>query len=155
MNTALRRQREHSYRPTAQDLALGPYILMFHLLLLYWTRLKSEEQTTYRTMLVSRKDCDKYQKNTQFVWLSFVSSSVKPEKAEPFPTCDSQGDHKMLFVIDNTASSIWRPRNIERLAQFQEYERVYPSGAEYIITDRYETDAKTTILMKLLGKEYQ
>lgn len=76
LNTALRRQEERNYRPSAKDLGLGLYILMFHLLLLYWRPLTAEKGTTYRRMLLKESDGKRYQKGTQFVWLSFVSSSI-------------------------------------------------------------------------------
>ncbi|CAG2209826.1 unnamed protein product [Mytilus edulis] len=117
LNTALRRQEEKAYTPTAKDLGLGPYILMFHLLLMHWKKLVPERGITYRRMLVKDSDCRRYQKGTQFIWMSFVSSSVDLAKAEPFPTCAATGEHKMTFIIDNRNPSRWRPRNIENHAQ--------------------------------------
>ncbi|CAG2209828.1 CA150 [Mytilus edulis] len=87
LNNALRRQEERVYRPTANDLGLGPYILMFHLLLMYWNKLIVETGITYRRMIVKDNDCRRYQKGAQFVWLSFITSAVDLENAEPFQTC--------------------------------------------------------------------
>jgi hypothetical protein len=155
LNIALRRQEERSYGPTANDLGLGPYILMFHLLLMYWNKLVPEELTTYRKILVKEADCRRYQRGTQFVWLSLVSSSVDLNKAEPWPTCAPSGEHKMTFIIENSTPSRWRPRNIETYAQYVERERVYPAGAEFIVTDRSEVDGITQVHIKLLDRGLQ
>lgn len=155
VNMALRRQEERSYSPTAEDLGLGPYILMFHLLLMYWNKLVPENVTTYRKILVKEADCRRYQRGTQFVWLSFVSSSVDLEKAEPFPTCGPSGEHKMTFIIENSTPSRWRPRDIEKYAQYCERERVYPAGTEFIVTDRSEVDGTTQVHLKLLDRGLQ
>ncbi|VDH93658.1 Hypothetical predicted protein [Mytilus galloprovincialis] len=152
LNTALRRQEEKAYTPTAKDLGLGPYILMFHLLLMHWKKLVPERGITYRRMLVKDSDCRRYQKGTQFIWMSFVSSSVDLAKAEPFPTCAATGEHKMTFIIDNRNPSRWRPRNIENHAQYVERERVYPAGGEFLVTDRTENDGTTEIRLKLLDR---
>ena len=150
LNIALRRQEERSYRPTARDLGLGPYILMFHLLLMYWNKLVPEKVTTFRKILAKEADCRRYQRGTQFVWLSFVSSSVDLNKAEPFPTCAPSGEHKMTFIIENSTPSRWQPRNIETYAHYLEKERVYPACAEFIVTDRSEVDGITEVHLKLL-----
>lgn len=152
LNTALRRQEERAYTPTAKDLGLGPYILMFHLLLMHWKKLAPEKGITYRRMLVKDSDCSRYQKGTQFIWLSFVSSSVDLSKAEPFPTCVSTGEHQMTFIIDNRSPSRWRPRNIENHAEYVERERVYPAGGEFLVTDRTENDGTTEVRLKLLDR---
>ena len=152
LNIALRRQEERSYRPTARDLGLGPYILMFHLLLMYWNKLVPEKLTTYRKILVKEADCRRYQRGTQFVWLSFVSSSVDLNKAEPFPTCVPSGELKITFIIENSTPSRWRPRNVESFAQYVEQERVYPAGAEFIVTGRSEVNGITNVHLKLLDR---
>jgi len=152
LNIALRRQKERSYRPTARDLGLGPYILMFHLLLMYWNKLVPEKLTTYRKILVKESDCRRYQRGTQFVWLSFISCSVDLNKAELFPRCVPSGEHKVTFIIENSTQSRWRPRDIETHAAFDEKERVYPAGAEYIVTDRSDVDGTTEVHLKLLDR---
>ena len=86
LNTALRRQREDDYMPTGTDLALGPFVIMFQLLLLYWGKLSRENRTTYRKMLVTDEELEKYEIGTKFAWMSFVSSSVELAKAKRFPT---------------------------------------------------------------------
>ncbi|KAK3092631.1 hypothetical protein FSP39_005159 [Pinctada imbricata] len=136
LNTALRRQRREGYRPTAVDLAIGPYVVVYQTLLLFWSKITKESATTYRKMLVSQKDIDKYVVGTKFVWLSFVSSSVEYRKAIPFPTCAPSGDKTIIFTINNTTNSPWQPKNIEKYAQYMERERVYPAGAKFLITKR-------------------
>ena len=152
LNTALRRQEERSYKPTANDLGLGPYILMFHLLLMHWKKLVPEKGTTYRKMLVKIADCSRYQIGTRFVWLSFVSSSIELNKAEAFPTCVPSGKHKMTFIIENSNPSRWKPRNIETHTEYAERERIYPAGAEFIVTCRSTVDDLTQVHLILLDR---
>ncbi|KAL3855629.1 hypothetical protein ACJMK2_014836 [Sinanodonta woodiana] len=59
MNTALRRQREYNYKPSAIDLAMGPYVVMYQMLLLFWDELRRDNTKTYRTMLLTEKDMEK------------------------------------------------------------------------------------------------
>ncbi|VDI61714.1 Hypothetical predicted protein, partial [Mytilus galloprovincialis] len=136
LNTALRHQEEHNYRPTADDLALGPYILMFHLLLFHWRVLLPESGVTYRRMQLTTKDARQYKTGTTFFWLSFVSSSVVLKKATFFPTITSTGEENqiVLFIIDNNNESMWKPKNIEKYAMYQEKERVYPAAAKFEVT---------------------
>ncbi|VDH93657.1 Hypothetical predicted protein [Mytilus galloprovincialis] len=152
LNTALRRQDDKAYIPSAYDLGLGPYILMFNLLLMHWNKLAPDGVTTYRRMLMTDADCKRYQKGIQFVWLSFISSSNDLKKAEPFPTCVPTGEHAVTFVIDNQTTSKWQPRNIEHYALFPEEERLYPAGGAFVVTDRSENDGKTTVHLKLLER---
>jgi hypothetical protein len=150
LNTALRRQRQTDYRPTADDLALGPYVLMYQLLLLFWNKLHKESCVTYRRMRVSADDLAKYQEGTRFAWMSFVSSSVELEKAVMFPTCGPSGDKVIVFTIDNSSASHWKPRNIEKYAQYMERERVYPAGAKFLVTKRTDSIEESRISLKLL-----
>ncbi|XP_048776682.2 uncharacterized protein LOC125680920 [Ostrea edulis] len=150
LNTALRRQRQTDYRPTADDLALGPYVLMYQLLLLFWNKLHKERRVTYRRMRVSSDDLAKYQVGTKFAWMSFVSSSVELEKAIMFPTCGPTGDRVIVFTIDNSSASHWQPRNIEKYAQYMERERVYPAGAKFLVTKRTDCVEESRIFLKLL-----
>lgn len=152
LNTALRRQRREGYRPTAIDLAIGPYVVIYQTLLLFWPNIPRERATTYRKMLVSQKDIDKYVVGTKFVWLSFVSSSVEYQKAIPFPTCAPSGDKVIIFTINNTTHSPWQPKNIEKFAQYMERERVYPAGAKFIITKRRQANnGDIHVSLKLLS----
>lgn len=153
LNTALRRQRQADYMPTADDLALGPYVLMYQLLLLFWNKLRKESSITYRRMRVSATDLEKYQVGTKFAWMSFVSSSVELEKAVMFPTCGPSGDKIIVFTIDTSTPSHWQPRNIEKFAMYMERERVFPAGAKFLVTNRTpdRTNAdQTNISLKLI-----
>ncbi|KAL3855628.1 hypothetical protein ACJMK2_014835 [Sinanodonta woodiana] len=137
MNTALRRQNVSDYKPSAMDLAMGPYVVMFQTLLLFWAELTRETATTYRRMLLTEKDVEQYQTGVRFTWLSFVSSSVDLEKALPFPTRSEVKDGCIvIFTIDNTIRSTHTPRNIEKYAQYMERERVYPTGSTFVVTGR-------------------
>lgn len=154
VNTALRRQRSHGFRPTAEDLALGPYILVYQLLLLYWDRLGKESSTTYRKVLLTKNNQEKYKKGVKFAWLSFVSSSVAYEKAMPFPTCAPEEEvttHSTMFIFDNTCASRWQPRNIENFAVYKEKERVYPAGSHFLVTNRTDKNGDIRIYLKLLS----
>ena len=154
VNTALRRQRAHGFRPTADDLALGPYILMYQLLLLFWVKLEKESKPTYRKMILSKSHQDKYRKGVKFTWLSFVSSSINFAKAIPFPTCEPDEEtcvHPTIFIIDNSCDCRWQPRNIEKFAMYEEEERVYPAGSQFLVTNRIEENGETQIHLKLLS----
>lgn len=150
LNTALRRQRNKDYRPTADDLALGPYVLMYQLLLLFWSELHKERRVTYRRMELSAGDLEQYQVGTKFAWMSFVSSSVERELAAAFPTSAPSGNKPVVFTIDNSSHSPWQPRDIEKYAAFVERERVYPAGAKFHVTKRTEKSDETLISLKLL-----
>jgi len=137
LNMAFRRQRATDYRPTGEDLAMGPYCVMYQILLLFWDELKAESKTTYRRMKLKKEDLDQYQVDTDFVWQSIVSSALIPEGAKPFPTKGSSGNIDVLYIIDNSARSKWRPRNIEEESEFsKEKERTYPAGARFRVTER-------------------
>lgn len=151
LNTALRRQRDNGYKPTGNDLALGPYILMFHLLLFCWNSLEREKHTTYRKMQITASDLEKYQVGTKFTWLSFVSSSVEKQCAQIFPSCEPSGEIKVDFVIDNKANSQWQPLNIEDYACYMEKERVYPAGSTFEVIRRSNENGTPTIKLKLVG----
>ena len=154
LDSVLRRQRHTDYQPRADDLALGPYVLMYQLLLLFWSKLHKERRVTYRKMKISPEDLDKYKVGTKFVWMSFVSSSVELKTAERFPTrLTTSGDRSVVFKIDNSSSCPWQPRNIEKYAKYMEEERVYPAGAKFLVTERTEDEQQryqTNISLKLL-----
>ncbi|KAL3855258.1 hypothetical protein ACJMK2_014839 [Sinanodonta woodiana] len=152
MNTALRRQNVSDYKPSAMDLAMGPYVVMYQTLLLFWAELNRENATTYRRMLLTKQDVDKYQIGVRFTWLSFVSSSVELEKALPFPTRSKvKGGCIVIFTIDNTISSTHTPRNIERYAAYMERERVYPTGSKFVVTGRHQRNEEMYVNLKLLS----
>lgn len=150
LNLAFRRQRQEDYMPTGDDLAMGPYCVMYQMLLLFWNRLQPETLTTYRKMKMSRQDADKYRSGTRFVWQSIVSSAVNKKHTHTFPSMAPTGDIPVLFTIQNDTNSLWRPRNIEAHADFPETERTYPAGAKFIVTDRSESQGKVFISLKLL-----
>jgi hypothetical protein len=105
-------------------------------------------------MMLTKTDQDKYQKGAKFVWLSFVSSSVNPTKAVPFPTMESdeESNHPTIFEFDNTCACQWQPRNIEEFAMYEEEERVYPAGSKFLVTNRVIKDGETHVYLKLLSR---
>ncbi|KAL3855618.1 hypothetical protein ACJMK2_014825 [Sinanodonta woodiana] len=152
VNTALRKQQESDYKPSAADLAMGPYVVMYQILLVFWRQLKRENVTTYRKMLLTGKDMEKYQVGVKFTWLSFVSSSVERKLALPFPTCAGvTGEYSITFTIENTAGSVYQPRDIEKYAMYSEKERVYPAGAKFEVTNRLRRNEDTYVTLKLLS----
>ncbi|KAK3591677.1 hypothetical protein CHS0354_040597 [Potamilus streckersoni] len=152
MNTALRRQTDSDYKPSATDLAMGPYVVMYQTLLLFWAELKRENATTYRRMLLTKQDMEKYKIGVKFIWLSFVSSSVELEKALPFPTCSTiKGGRIVIFTIDNTVISTHQPRNIETYARYMERERVYPTGSKFVVTGMRWQNGEMYVNLKLLS----
>lgn len=156
VNTALRRQRSGEFKPTAADLALGPYIVVYQVLLTFWDKLDKEPNRTYRRMLLSKNDLNKYKKGHKFTWLSFVSSSTDRDNINIFPTGipGNKGcDHPTLFIIDNNScSEDLQPRNIETLAKYQgEKERVYPAGSRFLVNDRTDKTSETEIYLTLIS----
>ncbi|KAK3598104.1 hypothetical protein CHS0354_002103 [Potamilus streckersoni] len=151
MNTALRRQEMSGYKPSANDLAMGPYIVMYQILLLFWSDLGRENLKTYRRMQLTEKDMKKYQVGVKFTWVSFVSSSVEVKNAVAFPTCKGVvGEYVVTFTIDNTANSNHQPRDIEMFAMYMERERVYPAGAKFIVTNTQQRKGEMQVDLKLL-----
>lgn len=150
LNTAFRRQRVKHYRPTADDLALGPYAVMYQMLLLFWNKLPRERLTTYRKMLLSAADIAMYQVGKTFIWQSIASSSTILRCAVPFPTCGPEGDKSVIFTIDNSTDNTWQPRNIEKYARYMEHERTYPAGAKFKVTGRTTNGSDIHVSLKLL-----
>lgn len=150
LNMAFRRQRATGYRPTGDDLSLGPYAVMYQMLLLYWPELPRESGETYRKMLLFKADADKYVVGKRFVWQSIVSSSAMLDYAIPFPTCGPEGEQSVIFTIDNKANSLWQPKNVEKYARYMEHERTYPAGATFIVTGRTVKASEVHIALKLL-----
>ena len=148
-NEALRREGQEKYKATGDDLALGPYVLMLDILLFYWKDLKSVSSTTYRGMSLSENDLKKYSVGTQFVWLSFVSSSLNRYVAEVFL---GKAKNPTIFEIFNDAEDVecWRPRLISGYSAYKaEDEAVYPAGAEFEVISKRKENAITTIKLKL------
>ena len=71
------RQTSSKYKPTGDDLALGPYALMYQMLLLFWDKVSSESGISYHqmNMVKVKEDLDMYTEGTVFYWQSVVSSS--------------------------------------------------------------------------------
>lgn len=155
VNTALRRQRSDGFKPTAADLALGPYIVVYQVLLMFWDKLDKEPKRTFRKMQLSKNDVNKYKKGIQFTWLSFVSSSVDRIRANPFPTSiNKEGcNHPTLFIIDNhSCARQLQPRNIEEIALHRgEKERVYPAGSRFEVYEIREKTNETEVYLKLIS----
>lgn len=132
ISMAMRRQTSINYKPTGDDLALGPYAVMYQMLLLFWDKITPESGTTYRQMKMIKEDVYMYTEGTVFYWQSVVSSTKDQTNAQSFPTVENvTGDKVVLFIIDNSTKCIWQPKNIEKYASFDENERTYPAGAKF------------------------
>lgn len=149
VNNSLRRQCQGSkYKPTADDLTLGPYTLLLDTLLFYWPELRPVSTTTYRGMDLHDSDIKKYTVGTQFVWLNFISSSMDKSIANKFGNT--------LFEISNDTSNAvyWRPRDLSHafldLHEYQEEEALYPAGAEFLVTAIDKIDGKRRIKLRLM-----
>ena len=150
LSSVMRRQKERNYCPAGKDLSLGPYILMYQIVLMFWPGLKKENGTTYRKMLLKDEDLGRYVPDTKFKWPSFVSSSTFLKNTEAFPTTDSAaGNNSVYFVIDNKSESQWKPRDIHKYADLIENERIYPAGAEFLITRKELRNEGTYVYMTL------
>ena len=153
LNMAFRRQKQTDYRPSGDDLAVGPYCVMFQILLLFWKNIEAENRQTYRKMKLSMEDSEQYQLGTKFVWHSIVSSDLKRNHTHVFPTQGTSGPVTVLFTMDNSAACLWQPKNIEELAVYKETERTYPAGAKFIVTKRAtDEDGVVCVGLKLLPK---
>lgn len=147
MNKAFRKREKDG-----TDLALGPYCVMYQILLLFWKELPRENLRTYRKMMMQQKDTDQYKKNTAFVWPAVVSSARDEARTFAFPTCGQKsGSVEVMFEIDNSEPCDWQPRNIETHATYQETERTYPAGGKFKVTKIRKIDEKKLrIWLKLL-----
>lgn len=153
VNESLRREGQgRSYKATADDLTLGPYTLLLDVLLFYWDELNRVSTPTFRVMNLSSDDQNMYKKGTQFVWLSFVSSSKEKKAVLHFP-------HNTLFEISNDTpdAEFWQPRDLSHpfhdLHQYDEKEALYPAGAEFQVTANEpcnEGQATRRIKLKLM-----
>ena len=144
VNTSLRRQGQKDYKATGDDLAVGPYNLMLDILLFYWNDLSPVSDTTYRGIKLSAEDLKKYTVGTQFVWLSFVSSSYEWSVASRF------GNTVFEFSNNTQGAELWRPREISRFsASPGEREALYPVGAEFEVTYCSKQWGKNVIKLKL------
>ena len=150
MNTALRKQKTTNYRPSGNDLAIGPFITAFQMIILFWDKLPRESGVTYRQVLLSEADLKKYQAGVEFSWHTFVSSAKKYENAMNFPTVEASGDYNVMFIIDNSRDSFWRPRDVNEYSTNKETERLYPIGARFKVTKVVEKGIATDIELELL-----
>lgn len=150
LNTALRRQKVANYRPSGNDLALGPFITTFHMILLFWKKLPRERGITYRQVLLSDGDLQRYQEGATFSWAAFVSSALEYDNAINFPTVEGSGDNNVMFKIDNKRDSLWCPRNISEFSTKEETERLYPIGARFKVNKRTLKGPCTEINLELL-----
>ena len=154
LSTAFRKETNATYMPSGEDLALGPYAVLFQMMLLFWPNIKQESQMTYRRMLLSTADITKYKNGVTFVWPSIVSSSVVEAYAVAFPTCGpshTSGEQAVLFIIDNSTPCVWRPRNIENYATYTEKERTYPAGAMFQVVRCVKQGTTTVVHLKLIA----
>lgn len=149
MNTALRKQKTANYRPSGNDLAIGPFITTFQMVILFWDQLPRESETTYRQVLLTEKDLKMYQVGVKFSWHTFVSSAKKYENAMHFPTVEGSGDCNVMFIIDNSRDSFWRPRDVNEFSINQETERLYPIGARFKVKKVTKKDIATDIEIEL------
>ena len=96
----------------------------------------------------------KYSIGTQFVWISFVSSSLVKSVAVNFAKSKAYRDNTepTIFVISNNTpgSELWRPRDIIDYSYYKdEKEALYPAGAEFEVTDSFKEDKMNVIKLKL------
>ena len=151
MNTALRKQKMANYRPSGNDLAIGPFITAFQMIILFWDKLPREQGVTYRQILLSETDLKKYKVGVTFSWHTFVSSAKEYERAMNFPTVEASGDCNVMFTINNSKSrSFWKPRDLTEYSTNHETERLYPIGARFKVTKVTETNLATDINLELL-----
>ena len=149
MNIALRKQKPLNYAPSGNDLAIGPFVVTFQMIILFWDKLPRESGITYRRVMMSGSDLKKYREGVTFAWYSFVSSAKDPTYAKGFPTVEPSGDQVAIFHIDNSKESFWRPRNISQYSTYCETERLYPIGTRFKVSKVTRKDEGTYINIEL------
>ncbi len=126
INKAMAREFQPDYKPTAADLALGLYALLFDITITFWPALDTNCYKTYRG--VGNKLGD-YKTGQEIMFTSIVSSSGSESTARGFA-----GSYGTLFKIDNSADATTRPKYIRKYSVLPgEDEYVYAIGTEFRI----------------------
>ena len=126
VNSALRRSSE-DLNPTGNDLLLCLYAFLLESILLHWDELQNYRGTSYRGCEMTDKEIAMYQKDTEFMWMSFTSSSKARTSAF--------SSKNVMFIIDNQCESKWGPKDIAELSAYQgEQEVLYPAGAKFVVS---------------------
>ena len=145
VNEAMAREFNKDYKPTAKDLALGLYAMLFDVTITFWPTLKQTSEDTYRGV---GNQMGEYVKGEEIMFTSIISSSGSRGIAEGFA-----GHYGTLFIIDNSADATTRPKHIRKYAvpeHQHEDEYVYAIGTEFRVTDNYMEGTLRVIKLKLL-----
>ena len=130
-------------KPTSgQDLSVALYDLLLDCVLMCWTGLQKTASTTYRGVPVKVD----FNIGSEIMFTHFLSSSLDQEVAKGF--CKSFGT---LMIIDNTANSIHRPKQLEHMSAFpSEKECLYGIGAEFEVIKIDDSKSYREVHLKLI-----
>ena len=130
-------------KPTSgQDLSVALYDLLLDCVLMCWTGLQKTASTTYRGVPVKVD----FNIGSEIMFTHFLSSSLDQEVAKGF--CGSNGT---LMIIDNTANSIHRPKQLEDMSAFSsEKECLYGIGAEFEVIKIDDSKSYREVHLKLI-----
>ena len=150
-NAALRRASETEFH-VSDDLLLSLYSLFLTSILLHWKELESIQQTTYRGLTLPVDQAKLYGQGTTFHWLPFTSSTRVKKQAKQFLHFNPDAA-KALFVIDNSCTSLWSPRDIVPFSVngFWFLEVVHPPCARFHVTNVKELVNYTEYNIRLLA----
>ena len=128
---------------TADDMAIALYDLLLDCILMCWPNLMSVSSNTYRGVGVTLEDVNV---GSTIMFTHFLSSSLDSNVATGFATPTGT-----LMIIDNSAASRYRPKDVSMLSKFQgEKECLYGIGAEFKVTGINKCKTPKHVYLRLI-----
>ena len=130
------------------------YSTLLNAILITWPTLISYRETTYRGVSLEADHLKQYSVGTEFAWLAFTSSSKEEIVVRRFLLDSDQTNVKCaIFEIDNRLECKWSPKYIFEFANIRnEYECLYPCGAQFRVTNIDQSESPIRINLKLICK---
>ena len=144
INNAISRSFDGNDHPVrAEDLSVALYDLMLDCVLMCWDGLKAVSKTTYRGVRMKVN----FKKGSKIMFTHFLSSSLDETIAKD----EFCGNNGTLMIIDNSAHSKDRPKDIRDFSQFKrEKECLYGIGAEFEVKDIDDSNSYRMVKLKLI-----
>lgn len=121
---------------TPVEETLASFALVLNGVLFHWTMSQSVSQVTYRGVGLNASDLAQYTTGTKFVWPTFSSSSTNKSVAESYIA--RRTGEKVLFIINNSKVTTWRPKYIGPYAFDPSHqEALFSIGAMFYVTATY------------------